>query len=55
MEGPPAPSHRGFEALRRIDDADRELACPRYRSEEGERLFSTFAACGCNSRSSRFR
>ncbi len=32
-----------FELLRRMGDADRDLACPKCESEEIERLLSTFA------------
>jgi putative FmdB family regulatory protein len=39
-----------FETLRRMQDADRDLEC---RSEEVERLISTFAAGGCSA-SGRF-
>ena len=38
-----------FEMLRRMQDADRDLKCPECRSEEVERLLSTFAAGGCTS------
>jgi putative FmdB family regulatory protein len=38
---------KNFEILRRMSDADRDLQCPECRSEEIERLFSTFAAGGC--------
>ncbi|HUI57018.1 MAG TPA: zinc ribbon domain-containing protein [Bryobacteraceae bacterium] len=38
---------KSFEMLRRMQDADRDLVCPECRSEEIERLFSTFAAGGC--------
>jgi putative FmdB family regulatory protein len=37
-----------FELLRRMADADRDLVCPECRSEEVERLLSTFAAGGCS-------
>lgn len=44
-----------FELLRRMADADRELECPDCRSEQVERLLSTFSAGGCTpSRSGRF-
>lgn len=44
-----------FEMLRRMQDADRELKCPECRSEEVERLLSTFATGGCTpSGSGRF-
>ena len=44
-----------FEMLRRILDADRDVVCPDCRSEEVERLLSTFATGGCGaSGSSRF-
>ena len=36
-----------FEMLRRMQDADRELECPECRSDEVERLLSTFATGGC--------
>jgi putative FmdB family regulatory protein len=46
---------KGFELLRRMSEADRDLQCPDCRSEEIERLFSTFAAGGCaTSGSGRF-
>ena len=46
---------RSFELLRRMADADRDLECPECRSEEIERLLSTFAAAGCGkSPSGRF-
>ena len=38
---------RTFEKLRRMQDADRELECPECRSDDVERLLSTFAAGGC--------
>ncbi len=37
---------RTFEMLRRMQDADRDLQCPECRSEEVERLLSTFATGG---------
>jgi putative FmdB family regulatory protein len=40
---------KSFEMLRRMQDADRDLECPECRSEEVERLLSTFAAGGCKS------
>lgn len=45
-----------FEMLRRIQDADRDVECPQCKSEQVERLLSTFAAGGCvtSSRASRF-
>ena len=36
-----------FEMLRRMADADRDLECPECRSEEVERLLSTFSTAGC--------
>jgi putative FmdB family regulatory protein len=33
-----------FEQLRRMQDADRDLACPKCKSGEVERLLSTFAS-----------
>ena len=36
-----------FEMLRRMQDADRETECPECRSDEVERLLSTFATGGC--------
>jgi len=33
--------------LRRMQDADRELECPECRSDDVERLLSTFAAGAC--------
>jgi len=36
-----------FEMLRRMSDADRDLECPDCRSEEVERLLSSFATGGC--------
>ncbi len=38
-----------YEALRRMQDADRDLKCPQCQSEEVERLLSTFSAGGCSS------
>jgi putative FmdB family regulatory protein len=35
-----------FEQLRRMADADRDLVCPECRSEEVERLLSTFSSAG---------
>jgi hypothetical protein len=41
--------------LRRMQDADRQLKCPDCKSDEVERLLSTFTAGGCaSSPSSRF-
>ncbi len=37
-----------FEMLRRMQDADRDLECPECRSDEIERLLSTFSAGGCS-------
>ncbi|HTP33532.1 MAG TPA: zinc ribbon domain-containing protein [Candidatus Acidoferrales bacterium] len=37
-----------FEMLRRMQDADRGVECPECRSEEVERLMSTFSAGGCS-------
>jgi putative FmdB family regulatory protein len=46
---------KSFEMLRRMQDADRDLECPECRSEEIERLLSTFGTGGCaSSRSGRF-
>jgi putative FmdB family regulatory protein len=46
---------KAFEMLQRIADADRDLVCPACRSEQVERLFSTFATGGCGpSGSGRF-
>jgi putative FmdB family regulatory protein len=46
---------KSFEMLRRMQDADRELQCPDCKSQEVERLLSTFTAGGCTaSSSSRF-
>jgi len=42
-----------FEKLRRIKDADSNLECPKCRSMEVERQFSTFAAGGCGGPGSR--
>jgi putative FmdB family regulatory protein len=42
-----------FEQLRRIKDADKRLECPKCRSMQVERQFSTFAAGGCNGDSVR--
>jgi putative FmdB family regulatory protein len=46
-----------FEQLRRLQDADHDLRCPKCDSDEVERLLSTFAAggCGTGSSPSRFR
>jgi len=41
-----------FEVLRRMQDADLEMKCPECRSEEVQRLLSTFAAGGCTTSSS---
>lgn len=40
-----------FERLRRWDDSDRELRCPRCQSEQIERLLSAFSqySRGCSS------
>jgi putative FmdB family regulatory protein len=38
-----------FEVLRRMQEADRELQCPKCRSSKVERQFSTFSAGGCGS------
>jgi putative FmdB family regulatory protein len=44
-----------FELLRRMQDADRDVVCPECRSEEVERLISSFSAGGCSpSGSGRF-
>ena len=49
-----------FELLRRIEDADGDLVCPRCQSEEIERLLSTFSGTsgassrGCGPRGGRF-
>jgi putative FmdB family regulatory protein len=40
---------KSFEMLRRMQDADRDSKCPECRSEEVERLLSTFAGGGCKS------
>lgn len=40
---------QNFELLRRMQDADRNLECPRCRSRRVERQFSTFASGGCGS------
>jgi hypothetical protein len=40
--------------LRRIAEADRDLECPDCRSEEVERLVSTFATAGCGPGKGRF-
>jgi putative FmdB family regulatory protein len=46
---------KGFELLRRMSEADRDVQCPDCRSEEIERLLSTFATGGCaTSGSGRF-
>jgi len=37
-----------FEMLRRMQDADTELHCPKCHSVEAERQFSSFAAGGCS-------
>lgn len=42
-----------FEKIRRMQEADREVECPRCESEEVERLFSTFATGGCGSGAGR--
>lgn len=36
-----------FEMLRRMNDADSDLECPKCRSTKVERQFSTFATGGC--------
>ena len=38
---------KSFEMLRRMQDAERDLKCPECRSEEIERLLSTFATSAC--------
>ena len=46
---------KNFEMLRRMQDADRELSCPDCRSEEVERMLSTFATGTCGTaRTGRF-
>ncbi|HLZ42910.1 MAG TPA: zinc ribbon domain-containing protein [Candidatus Sulfotelmatobacter sp.] len=42
-----------FEMLRRIKDADEPARCPTCSSMKVERQFSTFAAGGCGTSSSR--
>jgi len=37
-----------YEALRRMEDADRNLECPECQSDEIQRLVSTFSAGGCS-------
>lgn len=46
-----------FERLRRMQDADRDLVCPKCHSEQVERMLSTFSSAGCGSGSGagRFR
>jgi len=39
---------KSFEKLRRMEDADRNLECPECRSEQIERMLSTFATGGCS-------
>lgn len=49
---------RKFEKLRKIVDADAELACPYCESDEVGRVLSSFATgggCGPASAGSRFR
>jgi putative FmdB family regulatory protein len=36
-----------FELLRRMQDADSDVECPRCHAEKIERQFSTFATAGC--------
>ena len=38
---------RTFEQLRRMSEADRGVECPECRSEEVQRMLSTFATGGC--------
>ncbi len=40
---------RDFELLRRMQDADSELQCPKCRSKDVERLVSAFATGNCKS------
>jgi len=42
-----AACSKKFEALRRMQDADRDLECPDCHSGEIERLLSTFSSGGC--------
>ena len=42
-----------FEILRRMQDADDALECPKCESPDVKRQLSTFAAGGCASSSSR--
>jgi putative FmdB family regulatory protein len=45
-----------FEKIRRMQDADNPLQCPRCESEQVERLLSAFATASCGSGArSRFR
>lgn len=46
-----------FEKLRRMQDADEDLTCPRCESSNVERMLSTFSSGGCGSGSTtgRFR
>ncbi len=41
-----------FEMLRRMQDADNDLKCPKCESTKVERQLSTFAAGGCGTGSS---
>jgi putative FmdB family regulatory protein len=43
----------GFEMLRRMKDADAKVECPKCRSADVKREFSTFAAGGCGPSGSR--
>jgi putative FmdB family regulatory protein len=38
---------RTFEQLRRMSEADRGVECPECRSEDVQRVLSTFATGGC--------
>ncbi len=37
----------GFEQLRRMQDADSDVRCPKCESGRVKRLFSAFATSGC--------
>jgi len=37
-----------FETLRRMEDADRDLKCPKCKSEKVTREYSAFATSGCS-------
>ena len=45
---------RTFEKLRRMSEADQGVECPECRSEEAQRVLSTFATGACGPSGGRF-